>query len=137
MTSANVAPMRIIHTMYRVLDIDRSVDWYGKVFGWEIVRQTHLGDTAVNTFVGPPGEDILELTMNYGRTEPYAPGDAYGHIAVLVPDLDALLARLEPLGIKPEKPPFVVRENGPRLCFIRDPDNYRIELTEPPPAAAR
>ncbi len=125
--------MRIIHTMYRVLDIHRSAAWYRNVFGWEIVRQTQLGDTALNTFVGPPGEDVLELTMNYGRTEPYASGDGYGHIAVEVPDLDALLARLEQLGIRPEKPPFVVREHGPRLCFIRDPDDYRIELTEAPP----
>jgi len=127
--------MRIIHTMYRVLDTDRSVEWYGKVFGWKIVRQTHLGDSALNTFVGPDDEsDILELTMNYGRTEPYEMGEAYGHIAVEVPDLDGLLARLAEVGIEPEKPPFRVRENGPRLCFIRDPDNYRIELTEPKPS---
>jgi lactoylglutathione lyase len=127
--------MRIVHTMYRVLDTDRSVEWYRTVFGWDIVRQTHLGDRALNTFVGPDGNDILELTMNYGRTEPYEQGEAYGHIAVEVPDLDGLLARLETRGIRPEKPPFVVRENGPRLCFIRDPDGYRIELTERPPNA--
>jgi lactoylglutathione lyase len=127
--------MRIIHTMYRVLDVERSVDFYEKVFGWKIVRQTHLADQALNTFVGPDDQsDILELTMNYGRTEPYQMGEAYGHVAVEVPDLDGLLARLDGLGITPEKPPFRVRENGPRLCFIRDPDNYRIELTEPKPA---
>jgi lactoylglutathione lyase len=124
--------MRIVHTMYRVLDTDRSVDFYEKVFGWKIVRQTHLGDQALNTFVGPDDQsDILELTMNYGRIEPYEMGEAYGHIAVEVPDLDELLGRLESAGIAPEKPPFRARENGPRLCFIRDPDNYRIELTEP------
>jgi lactoylglutathione lyase len=127
--------MRIMHTMYRVLDTDRSVDFYEKVFGWKIVRQTYLGDQALNTFVGPDDQsDILELTMNYGRTEPYEMGEAYGHIAVEVSDLDELLDRLESAGIAPEKPPFRVRENGPRLCFIRDPDNYRIELTEPKPA---
>ena len=122
--------MRITHTMYRVLDIDRSVEWYSTVFGWKVVRQTQL-PSALNTFMGPDDKsDILELTMNYGRTEPYAMGEAYGHIAVEVGDLDVFLARLEPLGIVPEKPPFAVRENGPRLCFVRDPDNYRIELTE-------
>jgi lactoylglutathione lyase len=68
--------------------------------------------------------------MNYGRSEPYQHGEAYGHIAVEVPDLDELLDRLAPLGIAPEKPPFVVRADGPRLCFLRDPDGYRVELTE-------
>ena len=129
-------PMRIAHTMYRVLDTNRSVDWYRQVFGWEIVRQTQLPD-ALNTFIGPDAQsDVLELTMNHGRTEPYEMGEAYGHIAVEVPDLDALLERLERLEIRPERPPFTVREGGPRLCFIRDPDNYRIELTEPKPPSA-
>jgi lactoylglutathione lyase len=128
--------MRITHTMYRVLDTNRSVDWYRQVLGWDIVRQTQLPD-ALNTFIGPDADsDILELTMNYGRIEPYDMGEAYGHIAVEVSDLDALLAGLELLDIRPERPPFVVREGGPRLCFVRDPDDYRIELTEPKPPSA-
>ena len=101
--------MRIAHTMYRVLDTNRSVDWYRQVFGWEVVRQTQLPD-ALNTFIGPDAQsDILELTVTRA-TEPYEVGEAYGHIAVEVPDLDALLERLERLEIRPERPPFIVRE---------------------------
>jgi lactoylglutathione lyase len=71
----------------------------------------------------------LELTHNFG-VEGYEIGTGYGHIAITTPDLDARLAELAEQGIQPEKPPYTVRENGPRLCFVRDPDGYRIELLE-------
>ena len=57
-------------------------------------------------------------------------GTAYGHIAIGVDDLDATLAQLRELGIEPERPPYQVREGGSRLCFVRDPDGYRVELIE-------
>ena len=72
---------------------------------------------------------MLELTFNHdGRT--YDLGTGYGHIAVSVDDLDATLAELAALGIEPERPPYSVREGGSRLCFVQDPDGYRIELIE-------
>ena len=72
-------------------------------------------------------ESVLELTYNHdGRT--YDLGTAYGHIAVGVDDLDATLAGLAGQGIEPERPPYSVREGGSRLCFVQDPDGYRIEL---------
>jgi lactoylglutathione lyase len=72
----------------------------------------------------------LELTYNFGRDERYELGSGYGHIAISVEDLDGTLERLAAQGIGPERPPYRVREGGPRICFVRDPDGYRIEMIE-------
>jgi len=121
----------LIHTCYRILDIDRSVTFYEKL-GFEEMRRVPIGDDeATNVFMGLPGDGArLELTYNHGQTEPYEIGTGYGHIALTVDDLDGTLERLAGLGIEPEKPPYSVREGGSRLCFVRDPDSYRIELIE-------
>ena len=120
----------LIHTCYRVLDLDRSIDFYRKL-GFEEVRRVPIRDEAVNAFLGPPGDGArLELTQNHGRGEPYEIGTGYGHIAVMVDDLDRVLEGLAAQGVEPEKPPYRVREGGSRLCFVRDPDGYRIELIE-------
>lgn len=71
----------------------------------------------------------LELTHNFG-VDSYEIGTGYGHIAITSPDLDATLAKLAEQGIEPEKPPYSVREGGSRLCFVRDPDGYRVEILE-------
>ena len=71
----------------------------------------------------------LELTYNFGVGS-YELGTGYGHIAITADDLDATLARLAEQGIAPEKPPYSVHEGGSRLCFVRDPDGYRVELLE-------
>ena len=120
----------LIHTCYRILEIDRSVAFYEKL-GFEELRRMPIGDEATNVFMGLPDDGPrLELTYNHGRTEPYEIGTGYGHIAVTVADMDATLGRLAEVGIEPEKPPYRVREGGSRLCFVRDPDGYRIELLE-------
>ena len=120
----------LIHTCYRILDIDRSVDFYQRL-GFEEVRRAPIRDEAVNVFMGLPGDGArLELTWNKGVDEPYDVGTGYGHIALTVNDLDGTLERLAEQGIEPEKPPYTVREGGKRLCFVRDPDDYRIELIE-------
>ncbi len=75
-------------------------------------------------------EPRLELTFNLGRTEPYDIGTGYGHIAITTDELDPTLARLAEQGIEPERPPYTVSEGGSRLCFVRDPDDYRIEIIE-------
>ena len=96
-----------------------------------IVRNGEL--EATNYFFAMPGqEEELELTFNHdGRT--YEMGTAYGHIAVGVDDLDGTLAALKGQhGIEPERPPYQVSEGGSRICFVRDPDDYRIELIERP-----
>lgn len=122
----------LIHTCYRIMDIDRSVAFYEKL-GFEEVKRAPIRDEAINVFMGFPGDGArLELTFNHGREEPYEIGTGYGHIAITAEDLDATLARLADDGIEPERPPYTVREGGSRICFVRDPDGYRIEIIERP-----
>jgi lactoylglutathione lyase len=129
--------MRYAHTCYRVLDLDRSLAFYCDALGFELQRKMPIRDEAINAFVAPPGspDQPLELTFNFGRDEPYEIGTGYGHIALAVDDLDRTLESLATLGVQPEKPPYTVREGGSRLCFVRDPDGYRIELIENPEQA--
>ena len=123
----------LIHTCYRITDIDKSVDFYEKL-GFEELRRMDLPDGATNIFMGLPNDGArLELTYNPG-VESYDLGTGYGHIAITAPDLDGTLERLAAIGIEPEKPPYQVREGGSRLCFVRDPDDYRIELIESNPS---
>ncbi len=120
----------LIHTCYRILEIDRSVDFY-KRLGFEEIDRLPIRDEAINVFLGMPGDGArLELTWNKGVDQPYEVGTGYGHIALTVDDLDATLERLAAQGIEPEKAPYTVRDGGNRLCFVRDPDDYRIELIE-------
>ena len=120
-----------LHTMYRITDPDRSRAFYealGMQFKRDlpIVRNGEL--EATNYFFAFPGQnEELELTFNHdGRT--YDMGTGYGHIAIGVDDLGATLQSLAGQGIEPERPPYQVREGGNWLCFVRDPDDYRIEL---------
>ena len=124
---------RFLHTMVRITDPERSREFY-TALGFEpghespIVRNGEL--EATNYFYGIGGQDdVLELTFNHdGRT--YENGTGYGHIAIGVEDLDGTLERLKQQGIEPERPPYTISEGGSRLCFVRDPDQYRIELIE-------
>jgi lactoylglutathione lyase len=117
--------------MYRITDPVASRAFY-EALGLEFRRDMDIvrdGEReATNYFFGFAGEQAeLELTLNHdGRT--YDLGTGYGHIAIGVDDLDATLARLAEQGIEPERPPYQVREGGAWLCFVRDPDGYRIEL---------
>jgi lactoylglutathione lyase len=123
--------MALIHTCYRIGDIDRSLAFYGAL-GFEEVGRIPIGDEAVNVFINIPGDgDMpkLELTYNHG-VDSYEIGTGYGHIAITAPDLDATLAKLAEGGIEPEKPPYTVTDGGSRICFVRDPDGYRVELIE-------
>ena len=124
-----MAPMELIHTCYRITDPDKSVAFY-EALGFEKRRELPIRDEAINIFMGLPGDDErLELTYNFG-VDSYELGTGYGHIAVTVDGLDETLERLAEQGIQPERPPYTVREGGSRLCFVRDPDGYRIELIE-------
>jgi lactoylglutathione lyase len=122
-----------LHTMYRITDPEKSRAFY-EALGFdfsrdlEIVRNGEL--EATNYFFSMGDNDsVLELTFNHdGRT--YDMGDAYGHIAIAVDDLDETLSRLKEQGIEAEREPYRVREGGSRLCFVRDPDDYRIELID-------
>jgi lactoylglutathione lyase len=108
------------------------VEFY-KALGFDEKGRVPIREEAVNVFMGLPedgDEPRLELTQNFDQTEPYEIGTGYGHIAITTGDLDKTLAQLAEQGIEPEKPPYSVREGGSRLCFVRDPDGYRIELIE-------
>jgi lactoylglutathione lyase len=121
----------LIHTCYRITDVDRSVGFY-TALGFEEKGRIPIRDEAINVFMGLPDdgpEPRLELTYNFG-VDSYELGSGYGHIAITMPDLDSTLERLKEQGIEPERPPYSVREGGSRLCFVRDPDGYRIELIE-------
>jgi lactoylglutathione lyase len=119
----------LLHTCYRIGDIDRSVEFY-EALGFEELRRMDIRDEAVNVFMGLPGDGArLELTYNHG-VDSYEIGTGYNHIAVSADDLDSTLEELAKKGIEPEKPPYQVREGGSRICFVRDPDGYRIELIE-------
>jgi lactoylglutathione lyase len=123
----------LIHTCYRIGEIDRSVAFY-EALGFEEIGRMRVHDEATNVFMGLPGDGArLELTHNDG-VDSYELGTGYNHIAITAEDLDGTLARLSEQGIQPEKPPYTVREGGSRLCFVRDPDGYRIELIETDPS---
>jgi lactoylglutathione lyase len=124
---------RYLHTMYRITDPEKSRAFY-EALGLELRRDMDIvrdgQKEATNYFFGVPGqEEELELTFNHdGRT--YELGTAYGHIALAVDDLGATLTRLEQEGIEPEREPYRVREGGSLICFVRDPDQYRVELID-------
>jgi lactoylglutathione lyase len=123
--------MELIHTCYRITDPERSVAFY-EALGLEKRREMPIREEAINIFLGVPGKDRpeLELTYNFG-VDSYELGTGYGHVAFTVEgNLDDVLTRLAEQGIEPEKPPYRVREGGARICFVRDPDGYRVELIE-------
>jgi len=124
--------MSLIHTCYRIFEIERSVAFY-EALGFREMSRFPIGDEAINVYMGQAGdgpEPRLELTYNIGRTEEYEIGNGYGHIAVSVTDLEATLATLAEQGIEPERPPYTVGDDSSLLCFVRDPDGYRVELIE-------
>jgi lactoylglutathione lyase len=121
-----------IHAMIRVRDEARSVDFYRTALGLEPAGRFVFNGFTLVYLRGPDSPFELELTINHDRTEPYALGDGYGHIAVAVDDLAAEHARLERAGLAPT-PLKELRHDGRTLahfCFLQDPDGYRIEVMQ-------
>ena len=124
---------RYLHTMYRITDPEKSRAFY-EALGFTFSRDMDIvrnGEREATNYFFSLGDadDVLELTYNHdGRT--YELGTGYGHIAVGVDDLDETLAELHEQGIDPEREPYRVREGGSRICFVNDPDGYRIELID-------
>ena len=122
-----------LHTMYRITDPEKSRAFYESL-GFTFERDMDIvrnGATEATNYFFSMGEQtsVLELTYNHdGRT--YELGTGYGHIAVAVDDLERTLAELKEQGIEPEREPYRVREGGSLLCFVRDPDGYRIEIID-------
>jgi lactoylglutathione lyase len=122
-----------LHTMVRITDPDASRRFY-EALGFEFARDMDIvrnGEVEATNYFFSLGDDdsVLELTYNHdGRT--YELGTAYGHIALAVDDLDESLQELFGQGIEPEREPYRVREGGSRICFVQDPDGYRVELID-------
>ena len=122
--------MQLVHTCYRITEPERSIAFY-EALGLEQRRALPIREEAMNYFLGVPGQPNpeLELTYNFG-VDSYELGTAYGHIALTVSSMAETLEKLAAQGIEPERPPYSIREGGSLLCFVRDPDDYRIELIE-------
>jgi len=123
---------KAIHTMVRVLDLDRSIDFYSKAFGLEVADHFDFEGFALVYLRNAENDFEIELTLNKGREAPYGHGDGYGHIAVCVDDLDAEHARLDGLGLAPLDIKEFHRDGAlmARFFFVQDPDGYKIEVLQ-------
>lgn len=123
---------KMIHSMIRVLDEAKSVDFYARAFGLEIAERLEFDDFILIYMSNAESEFELELTVNKGETTPYDLGNGYGHLAVTVEDLAAEHARFEAAGFAPRK--MVEFAPGGSLLakffFVADPDGYEIEVIE-------
>lgn len=123
---------KAIHSMIRVLDEARSVEFYGKAFGLKPADRFAFDGFTLIYLRNGSADFELELTVNHGRSEPYALGDAYGHIAFAVDDLESEFARFERAGLKPNPIKEFHREGKlmAKFFFVQDPDGYKIEILQ-------
>jgi lactoylglutathione lyase len=120
--------------MLRVLDLDKSIDFYTRHLGMKLLRRTDYptGEFTL-AFVGYGDEknnSVIELTHNWGQKEPYSIGSGFGHLAIGVPDIYGTCAGLAKEGVKIPRPPGPMKHGGSVIAFIEDPDGYKIELIE-------
>ncbi|WP_158046073.1 VOC family protein [Skermanella pratensis] len=123
---------KVIHAMIRVLDEDRSRDFYGRAFGLEAADRYEFEGFTLVYLRNREADFEVELTVNHGRTEPYVHGDGYGHIAVAVDDLDAEHGRFTRLGFNPNPIKEFMRDGAlmARFFFVQDPDGYKVEVLQ-------
>lgn len=123
---------KIIHSMIRVLDLDKSLDFYDKAFGLKPSHQLDFDDFALVYLRNEESDTEIELTLNKGETTPYTHGSGYGHVAMCVDDLDAEYARFKELGYEPtDIVAFAPDDNLlARFFFVTDPDGYEIEVLQ-------
>lgn len=123
---------KAIHSMIRVLDEPRSVDFYGKAFGLKIADRFGFDGFTLIYLRNDAADFEVELTVNHDRSEPYNLGDGYGHIAFAVDDLDAEHARFVELGLNPNPVKEFFREGSllAKFFFVTDPDGYKIEVLQ-------
>ena len=123
---------KAIHTMIRVLDLDKAVSFYDKAFGLKVADKFDFDDFTLVYLRNDENDFEIELTLNKGQTEPYTHGDGYGHIAVCVDDCHAEHSRMTKLGFKPNDVKEFNRDGKlmARFFFVQDPDGYKIEVLE-------
>jgi lactoylglutathione lyase len=130
----DTSKFRFLHTMIRVKDLDRSIDFYTRHLGMKLLRRSDNEHGRFTlAFLGYGDEDdstVIELTYNWGHDEPYELGTAFGLLAVGVPDLYACCEALEREGVSIPRPPGPMKGGRFPIAFIEDPDGYRIELIE-------
>ena len=126
---------RLAHTMIRVSDLEKSLDFYTRLLGMRVLRQKEYPDgKCTNTFVGYGPEDtdtVIELTYNWDQETPYEKGTAWGHMALEVPDVYATCAAMEAEGVPIPRPAGPMKHGTRVIAFIEDPDGYKLELLEP------
>ena len=123
---------KAIHTMIRVLDLDKAVSFYDEAFGLKVADKFDFDDFTLVYLRNDENDFEIELTLNKGQTEPYTHGDGYGHIAVCVDDCHAEHSRMTKLGFKPNDVKEFNRDGElmARFFFVQDPDGYKIEVLE-------
>ncbi len=126
--------MRMLHTMLRVRNLDKSLDFYTRLLDMKLVRRKDF-ETGRFTlaFVGYGEESdttVLELTHNWDQEEPYELGTAFGHLAIGVPNIYETCEALEKEGVSIPRPPGPMKHGSTVIAFIEDPDGYKIELIE-------
>ena len=125
---------RMAHTMIRVGDLERSLDFYTRLLGMRLLRQKEYPDGKfTNTFVGYGDEatdTVIELTYNWEQSEPYELGNGWGHLALEVPDVYAACEKLTEAGVKITRAPGPMKHGTRVIAFIEDPDGYKIELIQ-------
>ena len=125
---------RLLHTMIRVRDLEKSIDFYTRLLGMKLTRRKDYpsGEFTL-AFVGYGDETdstVVELTHNWGQEEPYDLGTGFGHLAIGVPDIYGTCEALEGEGVNIPRPPGPMKHGGSVIAFIEDPDGYKIELIE-------
>jgi lactoylglutathione lyase len=129
-----IAKGRMLHTMIRVFDLKKSLDFYSRLLGMEVIRQRDVPEGRYSlAFVGYGPEEsntVIELTYNWDQKEPYALGTAFGHLAIGVADVYATCEKLAKEGVKITRPPGPVKFGTTVIAFIEDPDGYKIELIQ-------
>jgi len=132
--SADRTGFRLLHTMIRVKDLEKSLDFYTRLLGMKVLRKKdYPGGEFTLAFVGYGDESdstVIELTHNWGQEEPYDLGNGFGHLAIGVPDIYGTCKQLEKEGVKIPRPPGPMKHGSTVIAFIEDPDGYKIELIE-------
>ncbi|EKE75278.1 lactoylglutathione lyase [Oceanibaculum indicum] len=132
--AVDTSGFRMLHTMIRVLDLDKSIDFYTRLLGMNLLRRTDYESGRFTlAFVGYGDEKantVIELTHNWDQAEPYTIGSGFGHLAIGVPDIYGTCEKLAAEGVKIPRPPGPMKHGGSVIAFIEDPDGYKVELIE-------